>query len=144
MRTVAPVSKRNRLGYALAMALVVCSGLLWRSSWLNLPDFPRKYGGDALWALLVFVGFGFLLPRSASRVIALLAMSFSACIEFSQLCHAPWIDLARETRLGALVLGSVFNWPDLVAYAVGIGIGVAGEWLISSRAAKPCASAGVE
>ena len=126
-------AKRNCFGHVLAMALVVASGLLWRSSWLALPELPRKYGGDALWALLVFLGFGFLFPRLPSRVLALLAMAFSTFIEFSQLYHAPWIDVIRQTRLGALVLGSVFNWPDFPAYALGIALGVLGESLISNR-----------
>ena len=133
MRPVADARKRNRLGYALAMALVVFMGLLWRSNWLALPELPRKYGGDALWAMLVFLGFGYLFPRWPTRIIALLAMVFSTLIEFSQLYHAPWIDSIRQMRLGALVLGSVFNWPDLAAYAMGIALGFLGEWLISNR-----------
>lgn len=127
----AALPKRNRLGHALTMALVVGLGLLWRSPWLELAEVPQKYGGDALWALLVFLGFGFLFPRWPTRTIALLAMTFSTLIEFSQLYHAPWIDSIRETRLGALVLGSVFNWPDFGAYAIGIALGVLCEWLFS-------------
>ena len=122
---------RSRLGQTLAMVIVVSLGLLWRSPWLELPEVPRKYGGDALWALLVFLGFGFLFPRWPTRIIALLAMTFSSLIEFSQLYHAPWIDSIRATRLGALVLGSVFNGPDFGAYALGIALGVLCEWLFS-------------
>ena len=122
---------RNRLGQALAMVIVVSLGLLWRSPWLELPEVPRKYGGDALWALLVFLGFGFLFPRWPTRIIALLAMTFSSLIEFSQLYHAPWVDSIRVTRLGALVLGSVFNGPDFGAYALGIALGVLCELLLS-------------
>lgn len=129
----AALPKRKRLGHALAMATVTFSGLLWRSPWLGLPEAPRKYGGDALWALLVFLGFGFLFPRWPTRIVALLAMTFSVLIESSQLYHAPWIDAIRETRLGALVLGSVFNWPDFGAYAIGIALGVPCEWLFSKR-----------
>ena len=131
-------SKRHRLRQALAMAIVVSAGLLWRSPWLDLPEVPRKYGGDALWALLVFLGFGFLLPRWPTRTIALLAMTLSGLIECSQLYHAPWIDAIRATRLGALVLGSVFNGPDFGAYALGIAAGVLWEWSFSKpRLARP-------
>ncbi len=129
----AALSNRHRLRQALAMTIVVSAGLLWRSPWLGLPELPRKYGGDALWALLVFFGFGFLLPRRPTRAIALLAMTFSGLIEFSQLYHAPWIDSIRATRLGALVLGSVFNWPDFSAYGLGIATGVLCEWLLAKR-----------
>ncbi len=125
--------KRKRFSHVFAVAPVVPSELLWRSTCLAVPELPRKYGGDGLWALLLFLGFGFLFPRWPTQIIALLAMGFSAFIEFSQLYHAPWIDSIRQVRLGALVLGSSFNWSDFAAHAMGISLGVLGEWLISNR-----------
>jgi hypothetical protein len=129
-------SKRNRLLYAGWIALVILAGLLWRSSFVALPTFWRKYGGDALWALVVFLGVGFLLPSRSTLRVAAIAATVSCAVEFSQLYHAPWIDAVRATRLGALTIGSVFNWPDFAAYAVGILIGVAGEKLFRRRCAK--------
>jgi len=98
-----------------------------------MPPFLSKYGGDALWALMVFVGFGFLLPRTSTPTLALLALTFSWAIEFSQLYHAPWIDAVRFTLPGRLVLGSTFNWPDLSAYALGVGLGTWVEWMFRGR-----------
>ncbi len=114
---------RRRFISAAAMVLVMAAGLLWRSPWVPLPVFARKYGGDALWALLAFVGIGFLAPRQSTVRTALAALVFAWAIEFSQLYHAPWIDAVRATRLGGLILGSTFNAPDLLAYAVGIAVG---------------------
>lgn len=54
--------------------------------------------------------------------LALLALGIAWAVEFSQIYHAPWIDAVRSTRLGRLALGFTFNWPDLLAYAAGIGI----------------------
>ena len=82
-----------------------------------------KYGGDALWALLVFVIIRFIRPRMNVVVSLLTALGVAVVVEFSQLYHAPWIDSIRGTRLGALILGSTFNWPDISAYAVGIILG---------------------
>lgn len=82
-----------------------------------------KYGGDALWALLVFCGFGFLFNRISTQRLSLVSLAFAWMIEFLQLYHAPWINSIRAMRLGHLGLGSTFNWPDLVAYALGIAIG---------------------
>jgi hypothetical protein len=107
---------------------VVAAGFLWRSGFIPLPQWLSNYGGDALWALMVFVGIGFLLPRASTLTLALLALTFAWGIEFSQLYHAPWIDAVRATLPGRLVLGSTFNWPDLPAYAVGIALGVLAEW----------------
>lgn len=115
--------QRSRLIYALAIALVIGTGLLWRSDLLPLSSFLVKYGGDSLWALVVFLGFGFIFRRSSTVRIALGAVGFAWSVEFSQLYHAPWIDLIRSTRLGLLVLGTSFNGPDLIAYVVGIALG---------------------
>lgn len=86
-----------------------------------------KYGGSALWALLVFLLCGWLAPRMSTVRVALMASAIACAVEFSQLYHAPWIDQIRQTRMGALTLGSVFNWPDIPAYFLGIAVGAFGE-----------------
>jgi len=105
------------------MTLVIAAGLLWRSGIIPLPPFLRKYGGDALWSLLIFLGVGCLFVRAATWRATLTAVCFCWAVEFSQLYHASWIDSVRSTRLGGLVLGATFNWPDLIAYGVGVMIG---------------------
>jgi hypothetical protein len=115
--------QRSRPIYAIATGLVIGTGLLWRSGLLPLPDFVAKYGGDSLWALVVFLCIGFAFHRSSTMRIALAAVCFAWSAEFLQLYHAPWIDGVRSTRLGHLVLGTVFNVPDLLAYATGIALG---------------------
>ena len=127
-RNYAPTSSRNRVLYAVLAVTVVAAGLLWRSGLIPLPQWLSNYGGDALWALMVFVGFGFLLPRASTLLVALVALAFSWGVEFSQLYHAPWIDFIRATIPGRLVLGNTFAWPDLIAYAVGVAVGAWVEW----------------
>jgi hypothetical protein len=117
-------SPRSRPLYALLVVLVIAAGLLWRSRFMPLPPFASKYGGDALWALVVFFGFGFLFRGISTLRLAVIALCFAWAVEFSQLYHGHWIDMIRVTRLGKLVLGSTFNWPDLAAYAFGIMLGV--------------------
>jgi hypothetical protein len=114
---------RNRWFYALLVLLVMGAGLIWRSHLLPLSPFMSKYGGDALWALLVFFGFGFVFNRISTLRLSAISLGFAWAIEFSQLYRAPWLDAIRATRLGHLVLGSTFNWPDLPAYAFGIALG---------------------
>ena len=116
-------ARRNRPFYVLLAALVLGGGLLWRSRFLQLPPFASKYGGDLLWALLVFCGLAFTLHRASTLRLALIALGFAWAIEFSQMYHAEWIDRIRSMRIGALILGSTFNWPDLLAYAIGISVG---------------------
>ncbi len=120
---------RNRLLYACCLGSVIAIGFLWRSSLFSLPANLSKYGGDGLWSLMVFFGFGLLFPHLSTRTTAALALMFSFLVETSQLYHSPWIDEIRSTRLGGLVLGSVFNWPDFGAYIAGVLIGVTLEFL---------------
>ena len=103
------------------------TGLVWRSHLLPLSPFMSKYGGDALWALLVFFGFGFVFNRISTLRLSGISLCFAWAIEFSQIYHAPWLDAIRATRPGHLVLGSTFNWPDLPAYAFGIALGFIAE-----------------
>jgi hypothetical protein len=77
---------------------------------------------------MVFVGFGFLFPSSATVRIAIMALTFAWAVEFSQLYHSPWINAVRSTLLGKLILGNTFNPIDLVAYAFGVGMGATFEW----------------
>jgi hypothetical protein len=128
---------RNRILYALLILLVMAGGLLWRSRFVSMPPFMTKYGGDALWALLVFFGFGFLLRRISTPQLSIVSLGFAWAVEFSQLYHAPWIDAIRAVRLGHLVLGSTFNWPDLPAYAVGVLIGALIDRALLNRNVSP-------
>ena len=120
-------SPRRRPFYALWIALTIGSGLLLRSRFASLPEFAEKYGGDMLWALMVFFGFGLIFRRASTLRIGLPALGFAWAIEFSQIYRAEWIDGIRETRIGHLVLGSTFNPPDLLAYVAGVALGVALE-----------------
>ena len=112
----------KRVPYLVAAVGVIGLGLFWRSPILNLPPSVKKYGGDALWAALVYLLIRFLWPRWTIWKSAGTAFAVSVAVEFSQLYHAEWIDTIRATRLGALSIGSVFNAPDMVAYAAGIVI----------------------
>ena len=122
--------KRNRYIYAVAILVVIALGLLSRRQPSYLPAALGKYPGDALWAMIVFLGVGFLFPRLASGFAGLTAFLFSCAVEVSQLYHAPWIESVRDTLPGRLILGRGFSWCDMEAYAVGILIGCALEILL--------------
>jgi len=119
--------KQQRGVYVIAMAGVIAAGLWWHSAPQLLGPFLHKYGGDALWALLMFLGFRCVLIRAAVLRVMLVSLAFCFAVEFSQLYHAPWIDAVRNTRLGALALGSIFNGPDFLAYTAGVAVGGAIE-----------------
>ncbi|MBE1303612.1 DUF2809 domain-containing protein [Clostridium botulinum] len=116
--------KRNRLVYGFATFIVMFLGLCSRKLKYFIPDFFNVYLGDILWALMIFMLFAFIFKGTKTKMVAFMALAFSYLIEISQLYHSNWIDNIRKTTLGGLVLGYVFSWKDLLAYAIGIGIGI--------------------
>ncbi len=92
-----------------------------------------KYPGDALWALMVFLGLAFLRPRASAGRLSLWAFGTSCAVEFSQIYQAPWINGVRHTTVGHLVLGSVFSWFDIAAYAVGVLLGAGLDILLRGK-----------
>jgi hypothetical protein len=91
------------------------------------------YGGDTLYATLVYLLVGLIWPRAAIRRVGLAALGLCAAVEISQLYHAPWLDAIHATTPGRLVLGSGFLWSDLVCYAVGVVLGVAVDLALRRR-----------
>ena len=124
MSAASPASTVRRLVYAAALGLVLIAGLPLRLTPEIMPPFMVNYGGDALWALAIFLGCSVLFPRRKVRTRALWALAVAYGIEFSELYQADWINAIRATRLGGLILGYTFLWSDLVCYAVGIGVGL--------------------
>src|SRR5262245_57733351 len=110
----------GRLFYVALALTAVALGLIWRSGVVALSPWLSKYGGDALWAVMVYAIVRCAQPCAKIRLSALAAFGVCAAVEFGQLYRAPWIDAVRATRVGALALGSVFNWADIPAYGVGV------------------------
>ena len=121
--------KRNRLLQAVMIIVVIILGLSSRKMASNIPEFLNVYLGDALWALMIFIGVGFIFRKMKTTKIALIGISFCYLIELSQLYQANWINEIRRTTLGGLVLGYGFLWSDLLAYFIGISVGAAIEVL---------------
>lgn len=132
--------RRNRLAYALILALVIIAGLLSRSQFADtLPPFITTYAGDTLWSLALFLTLGILFPGARTFVVALLTLAISFAVEVSQLYQANWINQIRSTRIGALFLGAGFKWSDLPCYMAGCLMGIAGETLALKKSKRAAA-----
>jgi hypothetical protein len=124
------VDTRRRVVALAAMAVAIALGLASRRWPAGLPALFGKYPGDALWALMVFLGWRALRPRARTRDVALLAMGTSVAVECAKLWQAPWLVEFRHTTIGHLLLGHVFSWQNLVAYGLGVLAGVALDRLL--------------
>lgn len=109
-----------RLTYIAAVVFTISLGLASRKYSHQLPLFIAQNAGDALWAMMVYFGFRFLLVRKSLSTALTLSLLFSFAIEFSQLYQEDWINQLRGTFLGALILGKGFLTVDLIRYTAGI------------------------
>lgn len=123
---------RTRGWYVLACGLAIAAGLASRRYPQCLPSALGKYPGDALWALMAFCGLGALFRKLPTPWLGTMTFSFCVGIELLKLWQAPWLVDLRRTTLGHLVFGHVFHPPNLVAYAVGVGLGVIAEVLMAA------------
>ncbi|BDS12048.1 ribosomal maturation YjgA family protein [Aureispira anguillae] len=119
--------KRNKIYYLILIVSTIILGLATRHYSNYLPSIINLGLGDLLWALMVYWIIGFLFPRYSIQKLALISLSICFLIEFSQLCQVDWLNAMRSNRFGSLVLGKGFLWTDLLAYTIGIGIGMTSE-----------------
>ena len=119
--------KRNRIHYLLLIISTIIIGLASRRFSGHLPEFINLGLGDALWALMMYWMVAFFLPHTSIRKLAIISLTICFLVEFSQLIQVDWLNVIRNNRLGALILGRGFLWSDLVAYSLGVVLGVAIE-----------------
>jgi hypothetical protein len=130
MATLLESRVRRRTWYFLAFVTTIAAGLGSRRFPQVLPAAMGKYPGDALWALMVFCGLGAVFSKASSLRLGLGALGFSFGIETLKLCQAPWLASVRHSTLGHLVFGHAFSWQNLLAYTVGVLVGVVLEVLV--------------
>ena len=114
----------KRVLYFVTTSLVMIMGLLSRKFMFIFPKNIAPFIGDMFWAMMVYFGFRFLLPKLALLKSFNIALIFSFGIEISQLYQSDWINTIRKTTIGGLVLGHGFLWMDLISYTIGIIIAV--------------------
>jgi hypothetical protein len=102
---------------------VIPLGLFIRKNKADLPYLIGEFAPDALWALMLFWVFSLLFFRSSTTRVFLMTLIFTFLIEFSQLYKGEWLIQARQTFLGAMLLGHGFLWTDLICYTVGVCVG---------------------
>jgi hypothetical protein len=134
--STATANARSRTVCALSIATTIALGLASRRFPILFPVFG-KYPGDALWALMVFFGWGLLFPTASRFRVAALTIFTSYTVELLKLYQAPWIVAVRHTTLGHLVFGHVFSWQNLIAYAVGVAMGCTIEATARSNRKMP-------
>jgi hypothetical protein len=110
---------RYRLALLVSLIFIVPFGYVVRFyPGLGLPwlqDLLGSVAYEIFWILLV----GFLYPKAAASKVAIAIFIATCGIEFLQLWQPPFLQVARSTLVGRLVLGNTFNWSDFIAYFFG-------------------------
>jgi hypothetical protein len=120
---------RIRLAAAGAAVVTVGAGLGLRAV---ASGSLAKYGGDALYTVLLLTLVVLVTPRVRPLTAAGTALAVSWAVEFLQLSGMT-AELAQNSAVARLVLGSTFNAPDLFWYAVGAAAG----WLVHTALSRP-------
>ena len=94
--------------------------------------FVRPYAGDFLATILVCCLLKRFWPAPAGRVAAV-ALLVSYAVEGAQLLHLlRW----QHSAAARLVLGSQFEWGDMLAYTLGAALVLLAEWGSARRVVR--------
>ncbi len=115
---------------------VILLGLGTRIDDAPVPEIVSEYGGDVLWATMVYMGLCIVRPKWHWGMMFGITLVIAYSIEVTQLYHTPWIDTLRNTTLGALILGFHFVWSDFICYSIGGVLGLGIDYLVSRTLEK--------
>ena len=115
----------QRLRYFVLAIVTIVVGLLVHFDGRVLSFRVRDVLGDALWAMMIVWWMGVALPSVRLSVRGVAAFAVCVAIEFSQRYHTPFLDAARLTVPGQLILGSGYDPRDFLAYAAGVVVALA-------------------
>jgi hypothetical protein len=115
-------SQRVRAAHAVAALVVIGCGLALRHLGysVHLPFVAVKFGGSYLWGAMVYFLLASFSGKSKDFAIAIGALAIALAVEFFRLYHTPWLDAFRVTTAGALLIGRVFSFWNILFYTLGI------------------------
>ena len=121
------VNKNRWLKYRIAllasMIIIIPLGYVVRFSQGLNPAWLHDALGSVAYEIFWILFFAFLLPKVSPLRIAIAVCIGTCAIEFLQLWKPPFLQAARSTLPGRLILGNTFLWEDLPVYFVGSFIG---------------------
>ena len=115
--------KNDRITYFITILLVLILGILSR----KISGIPL-FIGDVLYAVLIYLGFRFILIDLKKATSLLLSLLFCFSIEILQLVQIDWLIAIRKTTLGHYILGEGFLWSDLLCYIIGTLLAFLIDW----------------
>ena len=110
---------QSRLKYAAAFLLLVLTEIFIA---LYVHDgFIRPYIGDVLVVIVIYCAVRIFLP-SGIKILPFWIFLFAVFIEFLQYIDIVNILGLSESTLWRALLGSVFDWKDIICYGIGCAL----------------------
>ena len=120
----APARWRREVSARLPWVLAaVTFGLAAFAARYGLTGWSSKYLGVTCWATMIYFWLLAALPALSLRRAALVAVAGCWLAEFAQLTWLPAY-LSSQHILLRFIFGATFNPPDLLAYVIGVLLGI--------------------
>ena len=111
--------RKKRIAYGIATLVLFIIELL--IALFIHDDFIRPYVGDVLVVVLIYTFVRIILPEGV-RLLPLYIFLFAAGVEVLQYFQIGSVLGLSNNRVLSVVIGSVFDWKDIVCYGVGCGL----------------------
>ena len=108
-----------RLAYAAATLLLLITEVL--IALYVRDNFIRPYMGDVLAVVVIYTFIRIFIPEKC-RILPLFVFIFAACVEILQYFDFVSILGVENNTFLRILLGSVFDFKDIICYAVGCTI----------------------
>lgn len=117
--------RKKRLAYFIAMVLLF--GIEVLIALFVHDNFIRPYVGDVLVVVLIYTFVRIIFPEKI-RLLPLYIFLFAAGVEVLQYFKIAEVLGLSDNRILSVVIGSVFDWKDIVCYGVGCVLLGVYEW----------------
>lgn len=124
-----PLLRFHKTYFLLAVALFVIEVLI--AKYLH-DRIVRPYIGDLLVVILIYCFVRAFLNTPVLKT-ALAVLAFAFLIETLQYLRIVELLGLQHSRMARIIIGTAFEWSDLLAYTVGIGIVLLVERLVSTQ-----------
>lgn len=96
-------------------------------------QFIRPFVGDALVVVLLFCFFRAFYSGKHPLLLALGVFGLACLVEVGQYFNLLALLHLQNSRMASLLLGSTFDWRDILAYACGGATILLGQWGLERR-----------
>lgn len=115
--------RKNRIGYVIATILIFLIELF--IALFVRDKFIRPYVGDMLVVVLIYTFLRSIFPEKP-RFLPLYVFLFAAGVEALQGIRIVELLGLQNKRFFSVLIGSTFDWKDIVCY--GVGCALLGMW----------------